>query len=306
MKVFVVIVTYNGIRWLKKCLGSLEESDTPLSVVVIDNASSDDTISFIKENFPAVNLIESNINLGFGQANNRGIKYAIDNHADYVFLLNQDAWIEPDTITKLLEFHHANAEYGIISPVHLNGNGSRLDGSFNSYLQKANPDFTSDLFLGKRKKVYDCTFINAAAWLVSRKCLEKVGGFDPLFFHYGEDENYCQRVIFHKMKIGVLTDALIYHDREDRLNNNGMRKEAAELLNWRYMIVKLSDINNNGFPAGLRKMKKQSVTGFIKNLLKLDFRAASGSLSNIRKLNQIKNDIMVSRDKNLKGSAHLQ
>jgi len=66
------------------------------------------------------------------------------------------------------------------------------------------------------KDVYDVGFVNAAAWSMTRECLERVGGFSPSFFHYGEDDNYTQRLQFHKLKLGVLPTSRIYHDREQR------------------------------------------------------------------------------------------
>ena len=70
--------------------------------------------------------------------------------------------------------------------------GSTIDRAFSGYLNyNANKDLLSDYILGRKIKViYELPFINAAAWLLTRKCLEKVGGFDPLFFHYGEDLNF--------------------------------------------------------------------------------------------------------------------
>ena len=94
MKIFAIVVTYNGMRWYDRCFGSLRNSDMPVETIVIDNASTDETVSYIKEHFHEVCLIESKENLGFAKANNIGIKRALDNGADYVFLLNQDAWVE--------------------------------------------------------------------------------------------------------------------------------------------------------------------------------------------------------------------
>jgi GT2 family glycosyltransferase len=88
---------------------------------VVDNNSADDTVNFIKANYPEVTLLEQNKNLGFGKANNIGISLAMKNEADYVFLLNQDAWVQPDTIEKLVSAHQREPQFGILSPMHLNG-----------------------------------------------------------------------------------------------------------------------------------------------------------------------------------------
>src|SRR5574344_2140153 len=101
LEIYAVVVAYNGMQWYDKCFGSLQASSVPVHTIVIDNASGDNTVAYIKEQFPNVHIIESKTNLGFAKANNIGIKYAMDNNADYVFLLNQDAWIEEDTLSVL-------------------------------------------------------------------------------------------------------------------------------------------------------------------------------------------------------------
>ena len=108
MKIYAIVITYNGKKWYDRCFGSLRDSEMPVETIVIDNTSTDDTIEYIKTHFPSVHLIESKENLGFAKANNIGIRYAIDNNADYVFLLNQDAWIENDTLTALLRTFEEN------------------------------------------------------------------------------------------------------------------------------------------------------------------------------------------------------
>ena len=145
MKVFTVIVTYNGMNWIDQCLKSVI---TQSEVVVVDNNSSDLTVNFIKQNYPSVKLLEQNINLGFGRANNIGISYALNNNAEAVFLLNQDAFAKKDTINKLITASIKNPEFGIISPIHLNGDGSAVDYSFLRFINPNNVEnLNSDLIL---------------------------------------------------------------------------------------------------------------------------------------------------------------
>ena len=213
-KIVAIIVTYKGYRWYDRCFTSLRHSNVPLQTIVVDNASNDGTVEYIREKFPEIFIIESKENLGFAKANNIGIKYALEDNADYVFLLNQDAWIEENTLTYLLQTFEDSTHVGIASPMHLNGSYTGLDREFCDYV---GPEFISDLFLGKLQSYYKIPMVNAAAWLVSRECIQKVGGFDSsLFKHYGEDDNYAQRVLYHGMKIILNTKSTICHDREQR------------------------------------------------------------------------------------------
>lgn len=110
MHIFVIVVSYNFERndWINQCLSSLQKSEIPLNIIVVDNNSTDNSVSIIKSKYPEVILFEQKENLGFAKANNIAIRYAYDNGADFVFLLNQDAWIEKDTVAKLVEVAEKN------------------------------------------------------------------------------------------------------------------------------------------------------------------------------------------------------
>ena len=125
-KVAIIIVTWNGMKWIDKCLSSIRQSCLPVTVFLVDNNSTDGTQSYISKNYSEVKLTLSNKNLGFGKANNIAIQQAFEDGFDYYFLLNQDAYIKPDTIDKLLEVEETE-KYAIVSPIHLNGDGSLVD-----------------------------------------------------------------------------------------------------------------------------------------------------------------------------------
>jgi GT2 family glycosyltransferase len=257
--------------WLSKCL----ESTIPYRVVVVDNNSTDDTVSFINANYPEIALLPQTKNLGFGQANNIGISYALKQGADYLFLLNQDAYLEKDTIEKLVAVYKKNDNFGILSPIHLNGKGDRLDKNFSHYVNyHANPNFYSDFILNKQlPEVYEVPFVNAAGWLLSKKCLETVGGFDPVFFHYGEDDNYCQRVLFHGLKIGVTPQTFLKHDRETRVFKQNQNSENVTLRNQERAIkVKYANINTEDFSKYNILIKKSNLAA-IKSFLRFRFKA---------------------------------
>ena len=151
MKIAVVIVTYNAEKWIPFCFNSLRQNTVPFEVIIIDNASKDNTVAILKSNFPEFELIVSEKNLGFGRANNIGISKAYKNGCDFVFLLNQDACVEPDTIQRITEIHKSNLEFGIISPIHLAENGNVVDKTFLSYIsEKKSNAMISDIMVGKK------------------------------------------------------------------------------------------------------------------------------------------------------------
>ncbi|MDR0547740.1 MAG: glycosyltransferase family 2 protein [Dysgonamonadaceae bacterium] len=242
MNIFIIVVTYNGRKWYDKCFGSLRTSSIPVKIVVIDNASTDDTVSYIKANYPEIYLFESSKNLGFGRANNIGLEYALNQGCDYVYLLNQDAWVEPETLEILINVSQKNPDYGIISPIQVTANGDKLDKNFEYCCDcQCCPDFINDLYFNTRKEIYKIHFIMAAHWLISRKCLMTVGGFSPVFPHYGEDDNFIARAKYHGFKCGISPYTQGIHDREFRKIT--MQREMY-LLHIQF-IIQSSDINNS-------------------------------------------------------------
>ncbi len=214
IKIYAIVVTYNGSKWIDKCISSLIKSTIPLNILAIDNASTDHTPNIIKENYPLVEVIETGENLGFGKANNIGLKKVLNEKADFAFLINQDAWIEPDTIEKLVNISKENPKYGIISPIHLNGKGDAIDLNFQNYLgSNFTPEYYSDLFFNKVNYFYTSKYANAAAWLVTSLCIKQIGFFDPMFKHYGEDDDYINRLHNEGLKLAIVPDSIIYHDR---------------------------------------------------------------------------------------------
>ena len=243
MKVLVIIVTYNAMRLVDRCLGSLRSSLFVPDVFVVDNGSTDGTQEYIQKNYSEYIFIQSKENLGFGKANNMGLQYAKDNNYDYVYLLNQDAWIFPDTLGTLIEISKRNPEYGILSPFQMEANLEHIDKVFKGVVcsWQSSPYLLDDLYLKKDNEIISVEFIMAAHWFITRQCFLKVGGFSPTFPHYGEDHNYIHRAHFWGFRIGLTPALQVVHDRESR--SDSRRKQIY--LKYIFGLVKLSNPSIN-------------------------------------------------------------
>lgn len=228
-KLLVIIVTYNAMPWIERCYDSLRHSLLPCDVITIDNGSTDGTQAYIRNHYPEVDLHEQTHNLGFGMANNIGLQKALNDGYDYAYLLNQDAWIDPDTLSLLTEASEAHPEYGVLSPMQLQANRRKLDNTFAQivlgYHQRIAPYLVEDAYFGHElRDVYEVSFVMAAHWLITRRCLEQTGGFSPTFFLYGEDDNYLDRVKYWQLRIGIVPHAQAVHDRGNRPEDPAKRR----------------------------------------------------------------------------------
>lgn len=267
-EVLVIIITFNGQKWINNCLNSILSKDN-VDILCIDNNSTDQTIEIIETEYPKVILLKNITNLGFGQANNIGFDYAIKNGYQYVFLLNQDTWIELGSINRLKNTFKKYKLNGILSPLHLDPNSSNLDFIFELGLRhQTNTRFISD-FLFKRQVIqspYKVGFINAAAWFTSIDIIKEIGGFSPTFFHYGEDNNYGQRLLKKGYDFYIEPLAKIFHDcpQTNRRTYQGVRKNA--LREYPEYLILLSNPKYS-FKYNFRAASLKFFTEFIKSLL---------------------------------------
>ena len=234
----IIILNYNGLFWLKKLLPSLQKnylkhSRYQVTVTVVDNASVDDSVKFIKKNFKWLTLIESDKNGGFSYGNNLALK---DNQARYVMLLNTDTEFLPkiSNLDPLIDYLDQRPKVAVAGPRLELGDG-RLDpashrgeptlwASFTYFtkLEKLFPH--SKLFaryhLGHLDfdQIHQVDSVSGAAMIVRGKLLAKVGLLDENFFMYGEDLDWCRRfrdagyqvifypqvtIVHHKYKSGI-------------------------------------------------------------------------------------------------------
>ena len=134
-RVLVIVVAYNGMRWLERCLSSVQTASGPdaavsADVFVVDNDSTDGSADFVAAHFPKARLVRSAENLGFSKANNLGLEWALRKGYDYVYLLNQDAWLEEGALEKLVAAAEAHPDYAVLSPLQMTGGCKALDAQF--------------------------------------------------------------------------------------------------------------------------------------------------------------------------------
>ena len=246
----VVIVSYNTRELLRQCLGTVAREAEGISheIIVVDNASRDGSPDMVLNDFRQVNLIRSDINLGFAGANNRGFAQA---HGRYVVLLNSDAFLRPGALHLSLRYMDAHPEVGL--------GGGRLVGRDDSWQLSARmfPSLFNDLLmlsglaarypnsrlLGRADRTWaDPLEAAAVDWLpgayviVRREVLERVRYFDERFFLYYEEVDLCRRIKAAGYAIWYWPDIVTVHlggESSKTINHLQMSGAGSQLTLWR-------------------------------------------------------------------------
>ena len=213
MDLSIIIVNWNTSELLNQCLNSIYHNSSYYSMeaIVVDNGSSDNSISMIENQFPLVILIKNDRNQGFARANNQGLSIA---KGRYFMLLNSDTIVLPGAFDKLIQTADSHPELGVLGPQILNMDGS-VQKSWASF-----PSFFSELIgrnLRIRKPVvsfpsaYEVDWITGACMLVRARTIAEVGLLDDGYFMYSEETDWCLRIKNKGWKIWYLSNAEIYH-----------------------------------------------------------------------------------------------
>ncbi len=195
----IVIVNFNGISYLEACLTSLNEklNGITFEIIVVDNNSQDESCRYIKLNFPGVKLIESKENLGFGKANNLGVKSA---KYDTILLLNNDTILQDQLLPAIETLYH-KPENGIVAINMLNENKQYTTavGRFPSPFKMIKISLLADqrtvFKTGKfESDLYNVDWVSGAFMLIRTSDFKRINGFDTDFFMYVEDVDFCKRL----------------------------------------------------------------------------------------------------------------
>lgn len=211
MKVTVVIPNYNGLHFLDKCLHSLEKQTMKeICTLVVDNGSTDGSVSYIRENFPWVELVELGENTGFDHAVNVGIEKA---QTPYVLLLNNDTEAEPEFVEELCKAIDVSENIFSVSSKMLNfTNRDIMDdaGDFYSVIgwQFQRGVGRCERVFDKPSKVFSAC---AGAAIYRRSILERIGNFDESFFAYLEDIDIGYRAKIQGYENVFCPTARVYH-----------------------------------------------------------------------------------------------
>lgn len=217
MQLSVIILNYNVRYFVQQCILSVQKAlkDIDSEIIVVDNASADDSCAMIRELFPEVVLIENQENTGFPKGNNIGVEQA---KGKYICILNPDTVVSEDTFIKLLEFVHNKPKLGIVGCKFIDGTGNFLPESKRNV---PTPKVSLLKMLGKDALYYanhlsenqsgKVSVVTGAFMFLEKKKYLSLKGFDEDFFMYGEDIDLCYRAEKAGLENYYFADTTIIH-----------------------------------------------------------------------------------------------
>lgn len=237
-------MTYNSSEWISDCISGIEkQGDIIEQIVVIDNNSTDNTISQLKtlnsKSSVEIKILPQNENLGYAAACNIGIKYAAKKGYDCVLIMNPDVVLRANCLAEMLDVLRENPELGPVSPLHTNKEETLIE-RVCLWMLTNSSDFPEHFkSLDDLKKCYRTDFIIGAIMLISKRCISAVGGFDECFFFYGEDNDYCRKSLALGFTPAIAVHARAYHWHASRHALDGFRRsnkrQADYLLRLKYI-----------------------------------------------------------------------
>src|SRR5262249_18654225 len=225
--VYAVVLNHNGAVWLRRCLESLLTSSYPrLQVLLVDNASTDDSVTIARGISSQVRILRKDTNLGFCEGNNAGIAHALERGADYVALLNNDTYVEPDWLNPLVSVGENDQQIGILSPVQLEFDSD----AFNSWMTTAVPHLLDELRRGTEPGAWlPVTWVEGSCLVAKRRVFARIGCLDPIFFAFFEEIDFCRRARAAGFEIALVPSSRIHHYRGGSFGQPGLATHRAFL-----------------------------------------------------------------------------
>lgn len=206
--VTVIVLNWNGWADTLQCLASLQALSAPVpNILLIDNHSTDDSVKRIRQAYPALEVVVTNENLGFGGGCNVGIREALARSSDYIWLINSDATVESQTLAAMVHQAESNPQLGAVGSVIYELGSTELiqlwgGGRFNPWLGRSQP----------LRSPGELAFVSGASMLLRSSALHEIGIFDEhTFFMYWEDTDLGFRLRRHGWQLATADDSRVWH-----------------------------------------------------------------------------------------------
>ena len=226
----MIIPCFNGQECIVEAINSVVKSSVKADILIVDNASTDLSVSMIKKIDTPIQVIQNKFNEGFGRGLNKGFDHGKKHGYSYFLILNQDAILLEKSIERMIDFvsRMKESQWFFVCPYNLGPDTETAEHYFADNLQKRSGH--SELKVLGDHRFMEVQFINAACWLINSRALTVLKGFDRRFFMYGEDLDICNRALHLGYKMLVLENTFcIHHKAEGDYENHPAKMLALKL-----------------------------------------------------------------------------
>lgn len=279
MQIAVAILNWNGKSWLEKFLTNVIENSPEATVYVIDNASTDTSISFLQENFPQIPIIQLDKNYGFAEGYNRGLEQI---QADYFVLLNSDVQVSKNWISPIVEKMKENPNLAVCMPklkAFYNQEYFEYAGAAGGFIDKFGYPFCHGRLFNSIEKDdgqynQDCEIFwaSGAALFVKSSIYRDLGGLDKDFFAHMEEIDFCWRVKNAGYSIQYIHNSEIFHVGGGSLPKENPFKTYLNFRNNLYMLHK--NLPDNCYKSIIFKRQLLDAISWLNFVLHFDFKNA--------------------------------
>jgi GT2 family glycosyltransferase len=291
-ELLIVIVTWNQKKLTLDCLETVFASPPAkcsYEVVLVDNASSDNTVAAVKERFPAVCIIENKENIGLVKANNLGMK---SSDSDFIVLMNNDTLVKPGCFDNLYEFIKDTPDAGIVGAKLFYGDGTLQMSCFRfptiknalfealglaSLFPKSKIFGEYEMSWWDHNSVKQVDWVSTACYIARREAFEKVGYIDPVYFVYADDVDMGFKMKKAGYKVYFIPSAKMIHLSGRNVSKPSKRKSMEGAAALRYTMKK-----NNSY-LYYSAWKTLKIMGFVFKLIKWQIKASRARDQELRK-----------------------
>ncbi len=248
-KISIIILNWNGVSDTVECLESVRKIDYPnYDIIVVDNGSMDNSVEQLRLHAHDIQIICNGKNLGYAEGNNVGIRYALNNGADYIFLLNNDTIVDDKILKNFIKALENNPDAGIVGakiyyysdPDRLNFTGTVSDIDL---FDEGYGEIDDGL---KYNTIKEIPYASGCALLAGADVFEKIGMLEPQYFLLFEENDFCSRARKAGFKSLFVPDAKVWHKESASFNGN-----RSPMYNYFFTRNRLLFAQRN-LPATLR------------------------------------------------------
>ncbi|PIT97803.1 MAG: glycosyl transferase family 2 [Candidatus Andersenbacteria bacterium CG10_big_fil_rev_8_21_14_0_10_54_11] len=243
MKLSIIIINYNSGALTRACIASILQQELPFTVeiIVVDNASADESVSLLRDEFPDITVIANDQNRGFGAGVNQGLTAA---HGSYILILNPDIVVLPEALPRMVQYMNVHPDIGVLGAQLIYPNGHLQYSCFRFYtpmtivyrrtplgrLRSGRQAVLSFLMQDvDHQNPIDVDWLMGSCLLLRAAAVRKVGGMDERFFMYFEDVDWCRRMWEFGWRVVYFPHAQLSHYHQRSSDHGGL---LGVFTNW--------------------------------------------------------------------------